>query len=138
MLNLPERHVKFQMGVSIVVKFQMGVSIVGWVFQLLHRRMTLLWPWITNGLPVMSPQFVEPKFSIYLEIADIVSFVIARYLYCLGKRAGGESSNPEIDPSELGLVRYIITDGKGDWNHENTVGFPSVAMFKGTHWGKFI
>lgn len=111
----------------------------GWAKTLFESgRMTLLWPWITNGLPVMSPKFVEPTHSIYLEIADIISFVIARYVYCIGRRVEGDGAVAEIDPSSLGLVRYILTDSKGSWNYENIVGFPDKAMLKGTHWEKFI
>lgn len=112
----------------------------GWAKTLFEGgRMTLLWPWITNGLPVMSPKFVEPRYSIYLEIADIVSFIIARYLFCIGKRVeGNEDAIADINPDTLGSVRYILTDSKGDWSYEDVTGFPDKAMFRGTKWEKFI
>lgn len=111
----------------------------GWAKNLFDSgRMTLLWPWVTNGLPVMSPKFVKPSFSFFLEIADIVSYIVARHLYCIGKRVEGGNIKAKICPSQLGLVRYILTDAQGDWRPLPSIGFPDAAMFKGTHWEKFI
>jgi len=111
----------------------------GWAKNLFHGwRMTLVWPWITKGLPVMSPKFVDPSFSLYLEIADILSFVVARHLFCIGRRVEGKNKKAEICPSSLGLVRYILLNSKGDGAYHDSVGFPDRAMFKGTHWKKHI
>lgn len=111
----------------------------GWAKTLFDGgRMTLVWPWVTNGIPVMSPKFVEPEFSLYLEIADIVSYILGRYLFCLGKRVEGQDSHPDINPCKLGLVRYVLTDASGAWRHDNSIGFPDNTMFRGTQWEKFI
>jgi hypothetical protein len=111
----------------------------GWAKNLFHGwRMTLVWPWITRGLPVMSPKFVDPSFSLYLEIADILSYMVARHLFCIGRRVEGENIKAEICPSSFGLVRYILLNSRGDGVYHNSVGFPDLAMFKGTHWRKYI
>ena len=111
----------------------------GWAKSLFDGgRLTLLWTRIANGLPVMSPLFVSPSYSFYLEIADVVSFLVARHLYCIGSRAEGRMVESDIDPSLLGKLRYIWTDGDGGWNLSHTVGFPSKEMFKGTGWEGYI
>lgn len=111
----------------------------GWAKNLFDGgRLTLLWIRVANGLPVMSPLFVSPSYSFYLEIADVVSFIVARYLYCVGSRAEGRMVESDIDPGLLGKLRYIWTDGGGDWNFSYTAGFPSKKMFKGTSWEGFI
>ncbi|WP_143522605.1 DUF3800 domain-containing protein [Pseudomonas sp. 2822-17] len=111
----------------------------GWAKNLFDGgRLTLLWTRIANGLPVMSPVFVPPSHSFYLEIADVVSFLVARYLYCVGSRAEGRMVESDIDPSLLGKLRYVWTDGDGHWNLSHTTGFPSKRMFKGTSWEDYI
>jgi len=111
----------------------------GWAKNFFHGwRMTLVWPFLTKGLPVMSPKFVDPSFSLYLEIADILSYVVARYLFCIGRRVEGENIKAEICPSSLGLVRYIYLNSRSDGVYHDSVGFPDSAMFKGTQWEKYI
>lgn len=107
----------------------------GWAKNLFDGgRLTLLWGHITHGLPVMTPQFVPPTDSLYLEIADIVSYIIARYLFLIGKRVKGDISPIVFDPSSLGKVRYILIDGYGNWKYETSSKFPSKTMFKNTSW----
>jgi hypothetical protein len=107
----------------------------GWAKNLFDRgRLTLLWAYITNGLPVMSPLFVSPITSIYLEIADIVSYLVARYLFCIGKRAEGGKVLAEYDLTNLGELRYVVTTEEGNWNTVTSGTYPIDLMFKGTSW----
>jgi hypothetical protein len=107
----------------------------GWAKNLFDGgRLTLLWARLTHGIPVRSPEFVLPSHSYYLEIADIVSYVVARNLYVVGSRATGKNILPEFDTFLIGLVRYIWTDGDGGWNCNYAVGFPFSRMFAGTDW----
>lgn len=115
----------------------------GWAKNLLEgARLTLLWGYITNGLPVMTPKFVSPSFSLYLEIADIVSFILARYLFLIGRNVENQNANSslniELDPSLLGLIRYTLIDASGDWRYETHTTFPTKIMFKDTDWEKYI
>lgn len=96
-------------------------------------RCTLIWPYITHGIPVMSPKFVEPSYDLFLEIADILAYIMSRYLYCLGKTVEGEKVKPEFLPSHLGSVRYILTR-PNDLIIETSKGFPIKKMFNGTSW----
>lgn len=110
----------------------------GWAKNLFDGgRLTLLWAFITNGLPVMTPKFVNPSTSLYLEVADILSYLVARYLYCVGRRAEGGDISPEYDFSRLGMLRYIVTNGNGNWFTANSETYPSDLMFKGTSWEEY-
>jgi hypothetical protein len=107
----------------------------GWAKNLFDGgRLTLLWARLTNGIPVRSPEFVLPSYSYYLEIADVVSYVVARNLYVVGSRSSGKNMVSEFDTSLIGLVRYIWTDGCGGWNNSFKIGFPFSKMFAGTEW----
>lgn len=108
----------------------------GWAKELLDSaRCTLVWPYITHGIPVMSPKFVPPSYNIFLEIADILAYIISRYIFCLGKTIENkEEKIPEFLPSQLGKIRYILTDAKGDLFIETSKEFPLKKAFKNTHW----
>lgn len=108
----------------------------GWAEKLLDSgRCTLVWPYITHGIPVMSPKFVSPSYSIFLEIADILAYVISRYLFFLGKTVETkQKKEPEFLPSQLGTIRYILTDAKGDLHTETSKNFPLKKAFKNTNW----
>jgi hypothetical protein len=83
----------------------------------------------------MSPKFVSPSYSIFLEIADILAYVISRYLFFLGKTVETkQKKEPEFLPSQLGTIRYILTDAKGDLHTETSKNFPLKKAFKNTNW----
>lgn len=107
-----------------------------WAEKLLDSgRCTLVWPYITHGIPVKSPEFVSPSSSIFLEIADILAYIISRYLFCLGKTVEEKKrKEPDFLPSKLGTIRYILTDGKGDLFIETSKKFPLKKAFKNTKW----
>lgn len=101
----------------------------GWAKNLFDGgRLTLLWIRLTNGLPVKSPEFVLPSFSYYLEIADVISFVVARELFAVGSTAAGKPMRSEFASSRLGRIKYIWTDDKGGWNQEHRCGIPLGKM----------
>lgn len=113
----------------------------GWAKNLFDSaRLTLLWPFITNGLPVKSPVFVEPSFSLYLEVADLISYVQARHLFTIGKMA--ESKNvtrsSEFNPAEFGNIMYVVTKDNGDWVPRYSDICPDDLICKGTDWELYI
>lgn len=116
----------------------------GWAKKLFDGgRLTILWPFIANGLPVKSPEFVEPSFSIYLQIADLISYVVARHIYLIGKSVElGMQQDVEFDSSLLGDIRYMLTNatkqGNGNWVYKNQRGFPFKEMFGETDWEPYI
>lgn len=107
----------------------------GWAKNLFNGgRLTLMWPFISRVLPIPNPTFNVPTDSIYLEIADFISFVIARYLYVIGKRAEGEYLDFECLPSWLGEVRYLGYNEVGTCMFETESDYPLEKFFKGTDW----
>jgi hypothetical protein len=96
-------------------------------------RCTLIWPYITHGVPVMSPKFVKPAYSIFLEVADLLAYAISRYLYCLGKTVEGNALEAEFFPSQFGKIRYILTL-PDKLIVETSKDFPLKKMFNGTSW----
>ncbi len=86
---------------------------------------TMMWPFITKGVPIPTPKFVSPDFDPVLELADFVSFVIARYLFVREERKRGESKDFDIDPATLGHVRYSHVTSKEHTIHATQVGYPT-------------
>jgi hypothetical protein len=107
----------------------------GWAKNLFNGgRLTLMWPFISHVLPVPNPKFVHPTDSIYLEVADFISFVIARYLFVVGKKAEGENIDFECLPSWLGEVRYLGYSNTGTCLFETEIDYPLKKFFQGTPW----
>lgn len=109
----------------------------GWAKDLFAGgRLTLMWPFITNTLPVKSPEFVLPTFSEYLEFADIVSFAVADNI---ARRANerdgnGAPARPRIDLARFGTVHYQGFMESGDAISKSSVGYPWQDFYRGTSW----
>jgi len=102
----------------------------GWAKNLFKGfRLTLLWAYLTRGLPVKSPVFVTPTESLYLELADVVSYIVNRYVYSIGRESETGVKPPHFDPSLFGDITYILTDEYGDWVVELSEGFPEISTF---------
>lgn len=97
-------------------------------------RVSILWSYMTSGVPVKTPEFVKPDFDIMLEVADVSAYIVARYLFCIGKMASGGKVKIDFDPSELGNVSYSGLDSKGGFLMYHQKGFPGEKFFKGTKW----
>lgn len=80
---------------------------------------SLLYGFLTKGIEIPEPKFVSPASVPGLEIADFVSFVIARFYDRMwkGKRV-------EIDPRLMGLVTYLGYDSNGDLLWRRQEGYP--------------
>jgi hypothetical protein len=68
----------------------------------------LLYPFLSRGIEVPEPFFVQPASRPCLEVADFVSFIIARYY--LRK---WQNMEIEFDPARLGAVTYLGFDNSG-------------------------
>lgn len=107
----------------------------GWAKNLFNGgRLTLMWAFISRCLPIPNPTFQPPSDSIYFEIADFISFVIARYLFVLGKRAEGDHLEFECLPSWLGEIRYLGYTNTGTCLFETESEYPLKTFFNGTSW----
>jgi len=80
---------------------------------------SLLYGFLSKGIEIPEPKFVSPASFPSLEVADFVSFVIARYYFRMwqGKKI-------EIDPKDIGLVTYLGYDGNGDLLWKRQEGYP--------------
>lgn len=93
------------------------VIIHSWANNLFYGGMiTLAYPFLSKGIEVEEPSFVKPASRPFLEIADFVSFIVARYLF---DTLSGKQVN--IDPSILGEIAYMGFDrfGNGFLQSEN-------------------
>jgi hypothetical protein len=109
----------------------------GWAKNLFAGgRLTLMWPFITNGLPIRSPEFVLPTHSEYLELADIVSFAVADNIRNRAMEREGMASppGPRLDLARLGKVQYQGYTESGDALSRASVGYPWEVFFAGTDW----
>lgn len=100
----------------------------------LGGKCTLMWPFLTNCIPVANPIFEEPCKNIYYEIADFVSFIVARYLYVIANRAEGIDMEFDYQTEWLGKVFYMCTASNGTFHSMEQVGFPLEKFFNGTSW----
>lgn len=80
---------------------------------------SLLYGFLSKGIEIPEPKFVPPASFPGLEIADFVSFTIARFYDRMwkGKRI-------EIDPCRMGLVTYLGYDSNGDLLWRRQEGYP--------------
>ncbi|ERH67993.1 hypothetical protein B4R90_15295 [Acinetobacter baumannii] len=88
----------------------------GWAKNLFTQsRLTLMWSFITHGLPIKQPKFVLPNHDFLLEIADIICFCVARYIFVQDKRYNYKDKNykVEIDIKNLGPIQYIYNHRDG-------------------------
>lgn len=79
----------------------------------------LLYPFLAKGIQIPEPKFVQPGSHPCLELADFVSFIIARYLWLLRK-----GKEVEFDPARLGKVFYMVQRQNGDLAQFRQIGYP--------------
>ena len=82
---------------------------------------TLLYPFLAKGIPIPEPRFVRPGSHPCLELADFVSFVVARYLWQLH-----QGKEIEFQPARLGKVFYMVRRRNGGLLQLRQTGYPSA------------
>jgi hypothetical protein len=80
---------------------------------------SLLYGFLSKGIEIPEPKFVSPASCPSLEIADFVSFTIARFYDRMWK-----GKEIEIDPSGMGLVTYLGYGSNGDLLWRRQEGYP--------------
>jgi len=80
---------------------------------------SLLYGFLSKGIEIPEPKFVPPASFPGLEVADFVSFTIARYYH-----RRWEGKEVEIDPARMGLVTYLGYDFNGDLLQKRQEGYP--------------
>ena len=107
----------------------------GWAKNLFKGgRLTLMWPYISNLIPVPSPKFVPPVDSLYLEIADYISYTVASYLYQVAKKSEGAEIEITCSPKWFGQTRYLGFTEKSACIYATEPEYPLAKFFKGTTW----
>jgi hypothetical protein len=99
---------------------QANVIIHGWARDTFKgSQYSLLYGFLSKGIEIPEPKFVPSASSPGLEVADFVSFTIARYYLRMwqGRRI-------EIDPKDMGLVTYLGYDSNGDLLWKRQEGYP--------------
>lgn len=86
-------------------------------------RRTLLYPFLANGIPIPDPKFVAPGSHPFLELADFVSFVVARALHRRFWRKA-----VELDPDRLGRVTWLMDRKDGNLIERRGVLFSETEL----------
>lgn len=85
----------------------------------LGSQHSLLYGFIAKGIEIPEPKFVKPASYPGLEIADFVSFTIARFYFLKW-----QGKNIDIDPAEMGLATYLGFDKDGHLLCRRQEGYP--------------
>ena len=80
---------------------------------------SLLYGFLSRGIEIPEPKFVSSASFPGLEVADFVSFIIARFYH---RKWDGKTI--EIDPERLGLVTFMGYDINGDLLWRRQEGYP--------------
>ncbi len=103
----------------------LGPIIHGWAkdaFQKSQRE--LIYSFISHGLPIPEPLFLPPASHPCLELADFVSFVVARGHHC--KLRGIPFDYPS---EQLGKVFYSWLRRDGHYGRNRVIGFPWSELY---------
>jgi hypothetical protein len=85
---------------------------------------SLLYGFLSKGIEIPEPKFVSPASFPGLEVADFVSFTVARYYHRRWERKG-----VEIDPTRMGLVTFLGYDFNGDLLWRRQEGYPWDQLY---------
>ena len=85
----------------------------------LGSQHSLLYGFLSKGIEIPEPKFVSPASFPGLEVADFVSFAVARYYHRRWKNKG-----IDIDPARMGLVTFLGYDFNGDLLWRRQEGYP--------------
>lgn len=85
-----------------------------------HGSSNLLYSLISHSMLIPEPIFVPPASRPFLELADVMSFMVARYHYRIYNNRG-----IDIDLSSLGKVMYMTFSKDGNrLLQKRTIGYP--------------
>ncbi|WP_322083903.1 hypothetical protein [Burkholderia sp. BCC1972] len=102
-----------------------GNKTEGWASEcFLGLQYTRLFCWISAGATVIEPSFVRPGSHFLLEVADFISYCVARDFE---RAIIGQP--PEFPSSLLGQGFYQGTLGNGDVEHMWNVGLPLKKFY---------
>lgn len=96
-----------------------------WASDAFHgSQLNLVYSCVARGIEIPEPIFVKPASRPCLELADFVSYVVARYIHRRLKR-----QPVDLDPKELGNVTYLGFDTTGNMRRAYVAGYPWKQFF---------
>jgi len=84
-----------------------------------NSQHSLLYAFLSKGIEIPEPKFVKPASYPELELADFISYTIARFHLRMW-----QGKSIEIDPKHLGLATYLGYDKIGNLLCCRRVGYP--------------
>ena len=97
-----------------------NITIHGWARDAFKgSQYSLMYGFLSKGIEIPEPKFVPPASFPVLELADFVSFTIARYYFRMW-----QEKEIEIDPKNFGFVTYLGYDDNGDLLWRRREGYP--------------
>jgi len=86
---------------------------------LVDSQKCLLYNYLSRGIEIVPPHFVPPGSEPCLELADFVSYVVARYHYTRWLKL-----QLDYDPARLGAITYLGFGASGDLRFHRTKSYP--------------
>lgn len=87
----------------------------------------LLYPFLAKGIEIPEPIFVQPASQPCLELADFISYIVARFYL---KRWQGKEIEEVLDPRNLGKVMYLGFDKTSDLVFHRTESYPWELFYE--------
>ncbi len=81
----------------------------------------LLYSFVAKGIEVPEPVFVQPASQACLELADFISYIVARFYL---KKWQGKEIEKVLDPHNLGKVTYLSFDKTSSLVFHRTESYP--------------
>lgn len=92
----------------------------GWAREIFNNsQRSLLYAFLAKGIEIPEPEFVQPGSHPCLELADFISYIVARYYHCRWNNLP-----LEWDPQKLGKVTYAGFENSGDLRYQRCAGYP--------------
>ncbi|OBQ13980.1 hypothetical protein [Anabaena sp. AL09] len=87
----------------------------------------LIYPFLAKGVEIPEPIFVKPASQPCLELADFISYIIARFYL---KKWQGKEIEEALNPRNLGKVMYLGSDETGDLVFHKTESYPWELFYE--------
>ncbi|NHE56407.1 DUF3800 domain-containing protein [Cyclobacterium plantarum] len=86
----------------------------------INTQNTLFFSFMSKGIEIPEPKFIQPGSTPLSELADFISFIMARYHFRIF-----DNKKPEIDPKLLGNVMYMtFSDNGKKLLYQTQTGYP--------------
>ncbi|WP_066376117.1 DUF3800 domain-containing protein [Anabaena sp. CA = ATCC 33047] len=102
--------------------------IQGWAREaFLGSQHCLLYPFLAKGIEIPEPIFVQPASQPCLELADFISYIVARFYL---KKWQGKEIEEVLDTRNFGKVMYLGFDKTNDLVFHRTESYPWELFYE--------